>query len=386
MSGRGTAVIFGAGAAGRGLVGLLFARAGYRVVFVDIKDDLVQALRGAGRYRVRIHRLAGGQEEQTVDGFQVLHARDRAAVAREIAGADFVLTAVFAQNLPDVAETLALGLARRRAAGTAAPLHVIACENMKRSSSTLREYVAARLGAADRAYLETATGFPDAMINRVVPNPTDPLALETEDYCEWTVEAGAIRGDWPAGLDFIERVENQAARLDRKLFVYNGTHAACAYFGHRQGCAWIHEAIDHPRVLPDVEAVLAEMGQVVGRHHGFDSASMAAYQQDFRLRCRNRGLRDAIGRIGRQPARKLGRQERFIAPAQLAMTYGLPRAGLCRAIAAALCFRHPDDPDSQALAARVAAEGARATLAAVGGLSADDPLLDEVADALRRLT
>ena len=384
MSEATSVVVFGAGAAGRGLVGLLFARAGCRVVFVDIKDELVDRLRGAGRYRVLLHRLAGGTEEQVVEGFRVLHARDREAVAREVAGADFVMTAVFAQNLPDVAKTLALGVARCRAAGRTKPLNVIACENMKKSSSTLRGHVAALLGADDLNFVSDLVGFPDCMINRVVPNPADPLSIETEDYCEWTVESAAVKGAWPANVDFIERVDNQAARLDRKLFVYNGSHAACAYFGHRQGCAWIHEAIDHPRVAPDVEGVLREQGAVVCRQHGFSPESMEAYQQDFRLRCRNAGLRDAIGRIGRQPSRKLGRQERFVAPTKLAIDYGLPRAFLLKAIAAALRFNHPDDPDSQALSARIAAEGWRKTLSAIGGFAEDDPLMNELADAVER--
>jgi malic enzyme len=34
-------VVFGAGAAGKGLIGPLFAQAGYDVTFVDIKDDLI---------------------------------------------------------------------------------------------------------------------------------------------------------------------------------------------------------------------------------------------------------------------------------------------------------------------------------------------------------
>jgi mannitol-1-phosphate 5-dehydrogenase len=379
MSAAGSILVFGAGAAGRGLVGLLFSRAGYRVTFVDIKDDLVDRLRNAGGYRVLVHRLAGGSEEQPVEGFRILHAREREAVAREMIEADFVMTAVFAQNLPDVARTITRGLAACRGAGRTRPLHVIACENMKKSSSTLREHVAALLDEAGRAAMDNLAAFPDCMINRVVPNPADPLLVETEDYCEWTVEAGAVKGAWPERVDFIERVDNQAARLDRKLFVYNGSHAACAYFGHRQGCAWIHEAIDHPRVAPDVEGVLAELGAVVCRHHGFAADSMEDYKRDFRLRCRNAGLKDAIGRIGRQPARKLGRHERLIGPAKLAMDYGLPREFLRKAIAAALSFRHPEDPESQELSARIARDGWLTTLCSVSGLEETDPLLDELA-------
>jgi 3-hydroxyacyl-CoA dehydrogenase len=46
-------VVFGAGATGRGHVGLLAWQAGAEVVFVDIDGGLVRALQQAGAYRVK---------------------------------------------------------------------------------------------------------------------------------------------------------------------------------------------------------------------------------------------------------------------------------------------------------------------------------------------
>ena len=114
-------IVFGAGAAGKGLIGLLFSQAGYNVTFVDIKDDLVKQLRDAGRYQVLIHNLDGTQEECSVDRFDVLHARDRENIARKMIYTDLVLTAVYAQNLPDVAKTIALGVSQCRNAGRSNP-------------------------------------------------------------------------------------------------------------------------------------------------------------------------------------------------------------------------------------------------------------------------
>ncbi len=100
-------VIFGAGATGRGHVGLLAWQAGFEIVFVDKKAALVDALR-QGRYTVKLYGEA--PQEITVSGYRVYHAADRAAVADEIRDARLVLTAVFDQNLADVAETIALGI------------------------------------------------------------------------------------------------------------------------------------------------------------------------------------------------------------------------------------------------------------------------------------
>jgi mannitol-1-phosphate/altronate dehydrogenase len=52
MSGA-AAVHFGAGNIGRGFVGLLLHRAGYQVVFVDVVDELIDALNRTPSYRVK---------------------------------------------------------------------------------------------------------------------------------------------------------------------------------------------------------------------------------------------------------------------------------------------------------------------------------------------
>jgi 3-hydroxyacyl-CoA dehydrogenase len=109
-------VLFGAGATGRGHVGLLAWQAGYELVLVDNKPALVETLRKAGQYTVRLFggsKSTGGKaqpenaatqtagfQEVTVSGFKVYHAMEREAIAGEIISADLVLTAVFDQNLP----------------------------------------------------------------------------------------------------------------------------------------------------------------------------------------------------------------------------------------------------------------------------------------------
>lgn len=322
-------VVFGAGAAGKGLIGVLFSQAGYQITFVDINEALVRALRDSGQYKVVLHCLDGHRQERTVEGLRMVSAVDREAAGRAIVDADLVLTAVFAANLPDVARTLAMAVRYCRATDRRAPLHCIACENMKASSSTLKGHVQQLLGPQDRRYMEGVLAFPDCMINRVVPSPIDPLHVETEDYCEWTADAAALKGPPAADIPFIEWVFNQQARLDRKLMVYNGSHAACAYFGFPRGHTWIHEAVADPVVARLVTGANDELADVVQRVHGFTEAEMAAYKQDFWLRCRNQGLRDKIVRIARQPVRKLGRHDRLIAPAKLCRAWACAMTTSC---------------------------------------------------------
>ncbi len=378
-------VVFGAGATGRGHVGLLAFQAGFQVVFVDKKPELVEALRRAGRYVVKLY--GSRFREITVSGYRVYLYEERQAIAEEIRDATLVLSAVFDQNLPDVARTIALAVSVCRQSGRTRPLNCIACENMMDSSSTLGRHVRALLGPDDLAWCGQFVGFPDSMISRVVPRPEpDPLVIVAEDYNEWTARAEAFRGAKPAALGCLELVDNQSARLERKLFVHNGGHAVCGYVGFHRGHKYIHEAVADPVVAKHVLGALDELGEVVRRRHGFSAESIAEYKQDLCRRGAVPEMRDEILRVVRDPIRKLSPRERLVAPAKLAVEYGLPRRWIVRGIVAALRYSHPGDPQSQELAQRLARGRLQDVLKEICGIEPVSPLSGEIQQARRDFT
>jgi len=370
-------VVFGAGATGRGHVGLLAAQAGFQIVFVDKKPDLVEALRRAGQYVVKLY--GDRRQEITVSRYRVCFYEDRQTIAEEIRDAALVLTAVFDQNLPDVARTVALAVSAGRRSGRTRLLNCIACENMMDSSSTLGRHVRGLLGPEDSAWCGQFVGFPDCMISRVVPRPEpDPLVIVAEDYNEWTVRAEAFKGPKPAALGRLELVENQTARLERKLFVHNGGHAVCGYVGFHRGHKYVHEAVADPVVAEHVLGALDELGEVVRRRHGFSAESIHQYKQDLCRRGAVPEMRDEILRVVRDPIRKLSPRERLVAPARLAVEYGLPRRWIVRGIVAALRYSHPGDPQSLQLARRLSSEGLQPVLRDVCQIEPQSPLGQEI--------
>ncbi|RZI88715.1 MAG: mannitol-1-phosphate 5-dehydrogenase, partial [Microbacterium sp.] len=88
----------------------------------------------------------------------------------------------------------------------------------------------------------------------------------------------------------------------------------------------------------------------------------------------NPALPDTVGRVGRQPLRKLSRHERFVGPAAEAAERGLGVGALVTAMAAALRFDEPDDEQSVDLQRRLRAETPDELTASVTGLDADHPL------------
>jgi mannitol-1-phosphate 5-dehydrogenase len=370
-------VVFGAGATGRGHVGLLCWQAGYDMVFVDKNDNLVNLLSQNGSYQVRLY--GNGFQQIKVDGFRVYHAEDRQAIADEIIDAELVLTAVFDQNLPDVSKTLALAVAACQQSGRQKPLNIIACENMMDSSSTLGNHIRGLLPPENIEYFEKYFGFPDCMISRVVPRPEpDPLFIVTEDYNEWTTRAEAFKGEKPYNLDALELVENQTARLERKLFIHNGGHATCGYKGYHRHHIYIHEALLDPVVVEHVLGALDELGEIIRIKYGFSQDSIDHYKQDLGRRGAIPEMKDSILRVVRDPLRKLSPRERLVAPALQAVEFGLPRRWIVKAIVSVLKYKNPSDTQSLELALMLEEKGLGGVLNDICSISKESPLFDEI--------
>src|SRR4029453_15765205 len=122
----GVAVHFGAGNIGRGFVGLILHRAGYRVVFADVVDELIDALNTTPSSRVKEVGLDSSEEQ--VDDYRAINSRaDEPALVAEIASADIVTNGAAPTARRFVAPQIAAGLRRRP--GDAPRLAVMACEN-----------------------------------------------------------------------------------------------------------------------------------------------------------------------------------------------------------------------------------------------------------------
>ena len=133
-------VVFGAGASGRGHVGLLAWQAGFEMVFVDKKPALVNALRRQGRYTVKLY---GRQPQEIVaSGCRVYHAQERRGHcrgdSRRLPGAHGGVRPEPARRGPD---DRAGHFRLCSVSGRTAPLNCIACENMMDSSTTLGNHV-----------------------------------------------------------------------------------------------------------------------------------------------------------------------------------------------------------------------------------------------------
>lgn len=357
------ALHFGGGNIGRGFIGKILAEAGYEVVFADINMTVIDRLNQDHGYTVHVVG-EGVDQKETVKNVRGINSGDEAAVTAEISDATLVTTAVGPPVLEILAPLLARSLAARYRAG-GAPLNIIACENMVRGSSFLKEKVLTAAGD-DAALIDANTGFVDCAVDRIVPpvrgGDADPLAVTVEVFSEWIVDSTQFKGAVPAIAGMIA-TDKLMAFIERKLFTLNTGHTALAYFGQLAGKKTVGETMQDDAVRQAAEAVMKESGAVLIRRYAFDPAAHRAYIDKILKRFANPYLHDDIDRVARQPLRKLGAQERFIKPLNGMLEYDLPHDATVRAIAATLHYHNPDDPQAVEMQYYRQAHGIAATLA-----------------------
>ncbi len=374
------AVHFGAGNIGRGFLGQLYSQSGWRTVFVDVDPAVVAALNTRHAYQIDI--LGPRSYKVDVGNVSAVDGRDLAAVAREIADADFIGASVGVNALPKAAPALAKGL-EARAAGKRAPVDVLVCENLLDAARILREQVLAQCSEASRKYVETCVGFVGSVVSRMAPivaeeaRRQDPLYVGVEEYAILPVDKRAFAAPIP-DIKGMEPVENLHALEERKLFTHNCGHALCAFVGYKAGLEFIWQVVSEPELRQRVLEGLWESGEAQILKQGFTRPQHEAHIANLLDRFGNRQLGDTVYRVARDPIRKLGRRDRLVGAALLAMEYRVMPRRLVQGIVLALRYDEPKDEKAVELQSLIREKGIEAVLASVCGLSKGEQLQDLV--------
>lgn len=375
------AIMFGAGNIGRGFIGLLLEQAGYHVLFADVNQAIMDEINTRKEYTV--HIVDESCEDVVVRNVSAMSSISP-ELAQEFVRSELVTTAVGLTILPRIAGAFAAGIAARRAAGVTEAMNIIACENAIKASSQLKAHVYDRLSDEDKAYADEYVGFPDCVVDRIVPpfrseNLTDVMV---ERHSEWDVERTGIKGSFN-GIPGMAVVDKLDAYLERKLFGFNGPHCVTACLGCVKGHNTIRESINDPEIEKIVTGIMAECSAMLCKRHGFDPAAMAAYSASAVSRFRNPYLVDEVKRVAREPLRKLAPNDRLIRPASLAAEYGLRVDNYAVGIAAAMLYDNPEDPQSVQLQTLIAEKGVAAALEEIAGVTGE--MAQKVASAYREL-
>jgi mannitol-1-phosphate 5-dehydrogenase len=354
-------VVVGAGRIGCGYVAERLRAAGFGVTLVTRTAERAEAVNRDGSVRVRLLGRAGAQDT-FVGPLEAVPAEDRETVTRRIARSSLVAVSVGSARLPDVAPVIAPGLAEH-----AERINVLVFENEGDAGSRLRSLVAAHGGAPVERH-----GYAGALVDRIVTAREDDVdravRFVAESRIGAVVDTGSLRAPLPRVIG-IRPVEDYRAHVLRKLYVFSAGHAAAAYLGALHGHRVIAEALDDPEVLAGVLAAMAEGQAGLAVRYGPAFPGGPERRRAELARFRNPALGDTIDRVGRDPIRKLGAEDRIVGPALLAASGGTPPITLAVVAAAAIVLGIQD----VVLSRQLSQHGVPGLLEQYAGIPASSP-------------
>lgn len=375
-------LIIGTGRIGCGFAGQLLRASGHEVVFASRNPAMVNYFNRIGSYRVR---LVTGQnaENHIIDQTRAVSTVSERQMMDELESADLIITAVGVEQLPEIAPMLADGLR-----GRTRPVNVLAFENMTNSGSYLRQLIADYL---PRNYSLDEHGFSSVLVSRAVsqqlgdPTSDELITFIGDPIDTWVVDGSALCQSLPDIRGMIV-ANNFEAWIQRKLYTYSAGHAITAYLGYLKGYHYIHTAICDYEIRNSVLSAMQEGQRGLTARYGQEIAGSAKDLVDIISRFDNAALNDPITRVGRDPKRKLGCDDRLVGAARLAEKAGVNPENLALGVAAALFFDNPDDPSAAALQNAIKIVGAGSALRQVSGLDPSRGLGRFIADVWKQLS
>ena len=209
------AIQFGAGNIGRGFIGKLLADSGYKVYFADVNKAVIDEMNLKKEYAIEV--VGENKEELIVKNIEGIMSNDE-KIYDVISEAQVITTAVGPNILSKIAPVLAKGIQKRKELGTKDPLNIIACENMVKASSFLKEEIEKFLSQEEISYVNEYVGFPNSAVDRIVPpmeNSSDILRVRVEEFQEWIVDKDLFKGEIPT-IKGMELTDNLMAFIERK--------------------------------------------------------------------------------------------------------------------------------------------------------------------------
>ncbi|MFH1024777.1 MAG: hypothetical protein V1809_15455 [Planctomycetota bacterium] len=330
-----------------------------RLVVAEVDKTVVAAVRNNhGRYVVNIARRerVDRAEVGPVEILNPLDPTDRRQLVAAVAESSELATALpsvdfFDRGESSVAAVLAEGLLARR--DIPAPV-IYAAENHNHAAEILAEAVARRAGGrvpGNPVFLNTVIGKMSgvltdpaeiAALGLVTLTPGFPRAVLVEEFNRILVSRPSSP-EVRRGIGVFAEKDDLLPFEEAKLYGHNAIHALLGYLAARKGYATLAGAGRDPELVGVArEAFLHESGAALVAKYArlgdalFTPEGFRAYAEDLLDRMTRPTLHDRVDRVIRDPARKLGWNDRIFGTMRRALSQGITPRRMALGAAAAI--------------------------------------------------
>lgn len=339
------AVHFGAGNIGRGFIGYVLHSNGFKVNYVDTNENIINQLNENHQYQIEL--LDTSMTRITVDNVSAYNSlKEQQTVIDLILNATIITTSVGAKNLKRIAPLLKLGLMER--CKQKKSINILANENIVNASSLLKKEIYALLNDTEKKQIDQYCFFVNTAIDRQSLSKAEDgeqIAV-VEPYYEWVIDENQLDPNTSFNLNNVRFVDDMQPYIERKLFLVNASHAAYAYVGSLFGYHTVQEAIKDKHINALVKKFVDENKVYFEKKYNMSMTDLNEFTEKTAARQSNPRLADDVNRVGREPLRKLNKNDRLVGPVLKLSELGSSTNAGEMVIAAAYLFDNSDDQDS----------------------------------------
>ena len=312
--------ILGAGKIGRGVVGLLFAREGYRLHLYDMYMEGMRQLEAQGYYDARVTDGREIDETIRIDAFDIVDSTEPEPIVELLTRVDVAACCVYEGAFQSISHVIAEAVKRRRAEGDTAPLNVLLCVNALGAPRKVRGYIEAELSEAERAYAAGHLGVCQVMVLAAgVPSEpgANPWQVVVSANPGLEIDADAWVGK-QLEVQHVSYVHGAEGHIYRKVYCGNMLHAMSAFMGAHKGLSYICECYQDPWIRSCITGAFNEAHDAVLQEYTFDGAEDAEWVA-FIMAKLDAGVQDPIDRVMAGAEEKLSHDNRFVGPALMCL-------------------------------------------------------------------
>lgn len=379
-------ILFGAGKIARGFLGQLLYLSDFEITFVDVYEPIVSVLNEKKTYHV--HVLGDESLDSDVTHIKAYLFDEKESIYHTFYESDIAFVSVGGNHLTDVAKSLAdifnrFGIQKKIK-------NIIVCENWRDAANTFKTAMLKFLNEENKNLFEEFIGVSEAVLMRTATQPDEELAklypqdVWVQNFWYLPIDGSRIKEAIPK-IQCVELLDEFGNFLTQKMYTNNTSNAVIAYSGYLLGYEILAEAANSLEISALLDDAYKEINQILVAELGVDEKQQMEFSQKARAKYCDWTIVDKVIRHGKDPIRKLGPQDRLIAPCRMALKHGIYPKTLIDTIAKALYFDEPSDAEAVKLKMLRQQKGVEYVLQTVCGLDKTERLYHEILKSVEQI-
>lgn len=374
-------IIVGAGRLGKGFMGETFFNAGWNITFLDSDPAVIEALNRTGEYNVRVHTTDTVFTNKIKD-YQAYLTDNNYSVMASFLKSDLLMLPLYPADFEAAAKYLAHCFDTQYDTDQTAKKTLVCLTNKNHIIDQITAYFRDNLrDDAVKQWFDQNVVVRDSIVRRGTDAKTNAATELVTTAVAALIIQGPVYSDF-SDVKWLDVRDNVEMLKDIKVFLINGPHATTAYAGYLKNYRDIAEAEKDPDVQKLVQSVHDATVQAVLYEYPVTRDQIRELEY---LPAAKDEMSDAIYRVGFDPIRKLGENDRLMGVVKLCEKYGINYDGIVKAAACAFAYDEPKDKNAMIIQSEIKANGITATVSKYINRETSDKVVKQISEAYAKL-